>query len=69
MVPAVLREEELIVPGGDFVFEEEDAAYILGEPSSLDRLFGPCKDTLRKFSSIVILGTGTLTTLLLRSSE
>ena len=66
MVPAVLREEELIVPGGDFVFEEEDAAYILGEPSSLDRLFGQCKDTLRKFSSIVILGTGTLTTLLLK---
>ena len=66
MVPAVLREEELTIPNGDFVFEEEDAAYILGEPSILDKLFGPCKDTLRKFSSIVILGAGTVTTLLLK---
>lgn len=65
MVPAVLRGGELIVPTGNFVFEENDAAYILGEPSMLDRLFGPCKDTLRKFNSLVIFGAETLTSLLL----
>lgn len=66
MVPAVLREGELIVPTGNFVFAEDDAAYILGEPSTLDRLFGPCKDALRKFNSLVIFGAETLTSLLLQ---
>jgi len=32
----------------------------------LDRLFGPCKDTLRRFRSLVILGAGMLTTLVLK---
>lgn len=66
MVPAVMRKGELIVPAGDFVFEEDDSAYILGEPSWLDRLFGPCKSTLRKFSSLVIFGAEALTSLLLQ---
>jgi trk system potassium uptake protein TrkA len=65
MVPAVLRRGELIVPTGGFVFEEDDAAYILGEPSMLDRLFGPSRDALRKFNSLVIFGAETLTSLLL----
>jgi Trk K+ transport system NAD-binding subunit len=66
MVPAVLRGRELFVPTGNFVFEDNDAAYILGEPSMLDRLFGPCRDALRKFSSLVILGAEARTALLLR---
>ncbi len=65
IIPAVLRGEELLVPTGSFVFEEDDAAYLLGEPSTLDRLFGPCKDALRKFNSLVIFGGETLTSLLL----
>jgi trk system potassium uptake protein TrkA len=66
MVPAVLRGGALIVPTGNFVFEENDAAYILGEPSMLDKLFGPSKDALRKFNSLVIFGAETLTSLLLQ---
>lgn len=66
IVPAVLRDEALFIPNGDFVFKDNDEAYILGEPSMLDKLFGPCKDALRKFNSLVILGAGTLTGLLLR---
>lgn len=66
IVPAVLRSNELIVPTGNFLFEENDSAYILGEPATLDRLFGPSKDALRKFNSMVIFGAEPLTALLLQ---
>ncbi len=66
IVPAVLRSNELIVPTGNFLFEENDSAYILGEPATLDQLFGHSKDALRKFSSMVIFGAETLTALLLQ---
>ena len=66
IVPAVLRSNELIVPSGNFLFQENDAAYVLGEPTTLDRLFGTSKDALRKFNSMVIFGAETLTALLLR---
>ena len=66
MVPAVLRKGELIAPAGNFIFEENDAAYILGEPSMLDKLFGVSADALKKIKSLVILGAGTLTSLLLQ---
>lgn len=66
MVPAVLRHGELTVPAGDFIFEKDDLVYILGEPSALDRLFGPCRNTIRKFRSMVIFGAEALTGLLLQ---
>ncbi|MCX8013318.1 MAG: Trk system potassium transporter TrkA [Rectinema sp.] len=66
MIPAVVRHGELIVPTGNFLFEKDDFAYILGEPSALDRLFGPCKSTIRKFRSMVIFGAEALTSLLLQ---
>ncbi len=66
IVPAVLRSNELIVPSGNFVFEENDAAYVLGEPTILDRLFGTSKDPLRKSHPMAIFGAETLTALLLQ---
>lgn len=66
MVPAVLRHGELMIPSGDFLFEKDDRAYILGEPSALDRLFGPCRNTIRKFKSMAIFGAEALTGLLLQ---
>ncbi|MCX7774823.1 MAG: Trk system potassium transporter TrkA [Spirochaetaceae bacterium] len=65
MVPAVMRKGQLIVPSGEFVMEEDDLVYLLGEPAQLDRLFGPCTSALRRFRSILIFGAEPVTAVLL----
>ena len=61
MVPAVARNGEIIIPGGDFVVETGDFIYLLGEPRHLDGFFGQSSRLSLKMKNLVIFGAGALT--------
>ncbi|MFZ3111221.1 MAG: NAD-binding protein [Rectinemataceae bacterium] len=60
MVPAVIRDGELLTPTGQFVLEASDVLYLLGEPRELDKLFGRTTRSTLKLKRLVFFGAGAL---------
>jgi len=60
IIPAIARDNDIIVPSGDFIIQESDFVYILGEPHQLDKLFGKPEKIVTKLKSIIIIGAGGL---------
>jgi trk system potassium uptake protein TrkA len=55
LVPALVRDEELIIPSGDIVIKEADLLYFMGSPETLDSILGTVtrqKENLRKICLI-----------------
>ncbi len=58
LIGAVLRDDEAIIPHGEFEFKENDTLYIIGQPS---RVFDFCKRIgiyIHKITNVMILGGG-----------
>lgn len=58
LVGVVIREEEVIVPNGDFVIQEDDRICVIGKPSSLYnfcKMSGKCP---QKIKNVMIAGGG-----------
>jgi len=56
LIGAVLRNDNLIIPNGDFIFQEDDMIYVIGQPS---RIFYLCKRLgiyLQKIKNVMIIG-------------
>jgi len=60
IIPSIARDNDIIVPSGDFILEQSDFVYILGEPHQLDKLFGKPEKIVSKLKSIVLFGAGGL---------
>lgn len=58
LIGVVIRNEEVIVPNGDFIIEEDDRIYVIGKPSSLYnfcKMSGKCP---QKIKNVMIAGGG-----------
>ncbi|KUO68742.1 MAG: potassium transporter TrkA [Clostridia bacterium BRH_c25] len=58
LIGVVIRNEEVIVPNGDFVIEENDRIYVIGKPSNLYnfcKMSGKCPQKIR---NVMIAGGG-----------
>jgi trk system potassium uptake protein TrkA len=67
LIGAVQREEEVFIPGGDFVIRENDLIYIIGEHSKVQ---GYCRQigvSFYRIKSAMILGGGRLSYYLAKS--
>lgn len=60
IIPAVVREGELIPPTGQFEIRADDKVYILGEPGELDRMFGRGSRSTLRLRHLTIFGGGLL---------
>ncbi len=58
LIGGVLREDDIIIPNGDFVIKENDVIYLLGRPA---RVFHFCRQIgmhVQKIKSVMITGGG-----------
>ena len=69
LVGAVQREGEVFIPGGDFVINEDDLIYIIGEPSKVRRFCRQIGLELYRIRSAMILGGGRLSYYLAKSLD
>lgn len=58
LVLAVEREQEVYIPGGDFVFREGDKLFVMGQIRSLAEMFRRMNRYLQKVDSVMIAGGG-----------
>jgi trk system potassium uptake protein TrkA len=61
IVPAVVHDDHLLIPSGDYIPEPNDIVYLLGEPHELDKLFGQSTKPSLKLKYLVFLGANALT--------
>ncbi|MGE5632050.1 MAG: Trk system potassium transporter TrkA [Caulobacteraceae bacterium] len=58
LIGVVIRNDEVIVPNGDFIIKENDSIYVIGKPSSLYnfcKLSGKCHQRIK---NVMIVGGG-----------
>jgi len=58
LIGVVIRKEEVIVPNGDFVIEEDDRVYVIGKPSSLYNFCKMSGKCAQKIKNVMIAGGG-----------
>jgi len=61
LIGAVVRDNEVFIPNGDFSIQENDIIYIIGKPSSVFNfcnIIGKCS---RKVKNVMIVGGGRIT--------
>lgn len=58
LIPVVLRDEQVIVPSGKTVIEEEDSVYLLGEAANVEAIMAALGKTRQEFRKIAVLGGG-----------
>lgn len=56
LVPAVVRDGSLTVPGGDFLIRDGDLVYLLAEPAVLDALVGAAAEPLKEIRKVFLIG-------------
>jgi trk system potassium uptake protein TrkA len=56
LVPALVREEELVIPSGDFIVKEDDLLYFMGSPETLDSILGSFTQQKEKLRKICLIG-------------
>jgi len=58
LIGAVLRNEKVIIPKGDFEIREDDIVYVLGNPSGLMNFLKICDATQVKIRNVMVVGAG-----------
>jgi trk system potassium uptake protein TrkA len=58
LIGVVIRNEEVIVPNGDFVIEENDSIYVIGKPSNLYNFCKLADRCPQKIRNVMIAGGG-----------
>lgn len=58
LIGAVVRNDEVIVPNGDFEIQADDNIYILGNPSGIMNFFKGWSQSLTKIRNVMIVGAG-----------
>jgi trk system potassium uptake protein len=66
---AIRRNEELIIPHGDTVFEENDLVYLVGQRPDLRAFFSSVCSDCKTFEKVIIAGGGDLGLLLAKNLE
>jgi trk system potassium uptake protein len=61
LIGVVIRDEEVIVPNGDFVIEENDNIYVIGKPSNLYNFCKLADKFPQKIRNVMIAGGGRIT--------
>jgi trk system potassium uptake protein TrkA len=61
LVPALLRDDELIIPAGDFTINEKDLLYFMGGPETLDSILGTFTRPREKLRKICLIGGNRIT--------
>lgn len=61
LIGLVVRGEEVIVPKGNFIIQENDKIHIVGETSSIHKFCQISGATMHKLKKIMILGGGRIT--------
>jgi trk system potassium uptake protein TrkA len=61
LVPALVRDEEFIIPSGDFTIEEKDFLYFTGSPETLNSILGVFSRPKMKLRKICLLGGNRIT--------
>ncbi|MDD4835395.1 MAG: Trk system potassium transporter TrkA [Lutispora sp.] len=61
LIGAVVRNDEVIVPDGDFQVQVDDNIYILGNPSGIMNFFRGWNQSLKKIRNVMIVGAGRIT--------
>ena len=61
LVCAVDRDDELIIPGGDFVIKEGDELYITGSPKEIEKAFRRAKLYIDPVKQLMVYGGGRIT--------
>ncbi|MFA6008080.1 MAG: FAD-dependent oxidoreductase [Candidatus Shapirobacteria bacterium] len=67
MIPAVVRGGVLITPTGQFVIQQSDLVYLLGEPRELDHLFGQTSRPSLRLKRLAFFGGSTLCRVVLKA--
>lgn len=57
---AVQREEEVLIPGGAFIFEEGDKVHFAGKPKEIQSLFKSLGADKGRYKRVILLGGGRL---------
>lgn len=58
LIGAVLREDEVTIPNGDFVINENDTLYIIGKPSRVSNFCKKIGKYTPKIKNVMIVGGG-----------
>ncbi len=58
LIGVVIRNEEVIVPNGDFIIEENDSIYVIGKPSNLYNFCKLSDKCPQKIRNVMIAGGG-----------
>jgi trk system potassium uptake protein TrkA len=61
LVPALLRDDELIIPSGEFTINEKDLLYFMGGPETLDSILGTFTQPREKLRKICLVGGNRIT--------
>lgn len=68
-VIAIRRNDQLVVPHGDTVFEKNDLVYLVGKPTDVAQFFDWVCPDLKPFSRVIIAGGGDLGLMLAKLLE
>lgn len=66
---AAERGDELIIPNGSFVPQEDDTLYVIGEPATLDQFFHTLGRYAHKAKSVFVVGGGRISIYLAKLLE
>jgi trk system potassium uptake protein TrkA len=69
LVPALVREEELVIPSGDVVIKEADLLYFMGSPETLDSILGSFTQQKEKLRKICLMGGNLITEYIIRGLQ
>jgi trk system potassium uptake protein TrkA len=65
LIPLIHREEEVIIPSGDTMIQEDDGIYLAASPEDFDKIHGFLGDKKPSLKRILIIGGGKIARLLL----
>jgi trk system potassium uptake protein TrkA len=66
LIPALVRENELIIPSGDIQIKEDDLVYFMGSPKTLDSILGTFTRSKEKLRKICLIGGSRITEYVIR---
>jgi len=61
LLAIVERENQALIPNGDFIFKESDIIWIMGRPSQIMKFFTLIKRRSKKAQEIMVIGGGKIT--------
>ena len=69
LIAAVLRDNEAIIPRGDFQIKTDDIIYVIGQPSSVTNFCKKIRLYVQKVKSVMVIGGGRIAYYLTKSLE